>query len=92
MAIADTSRAPEARFELAQYYLSAHREDEATRLLNQLSSDQATFARAEIIAEPRSAYLMRGPARYEWEHSIPPVTEQRYSVTFRTLRRSFVQR
>ena len=25
-----------------------------------------------------------GPARHEWEHSIPPVESTRYSVTFRT--------
>jgi alkylated DNA repair dioxygenase AlkB len=34
---------------------------------------------------PRSAYLLRGPARTEWEHSIPAVSELRYSLTFRTL-------
>jgi alkylated DNA repair dioxygenase AlkB len=34
---------------------------------------------------PRSAYLLRGAARDEWEHSIPPVRELRYSVTFRNL-------
>ena len=32
---------------------------------------------------PRSAYLLRGPVRREWEHSIPPVSHLRYSVTFR---------
>jgi alkylated DNA repair dioxygenase AlkB len=32
----------------------------------------------------RSAYRLRGPARWEWEHSIPPVDGLRYSVTFRT--------
>jgi alkylated DNA repair dioxygenase AlkB len=33
--------------------------------------------------QPRSAYLLRGAARREWEHSIPPVEQLRYSVTFR---------
>ena len=33
---------------------------------------------------PRSLYRLRGPARHEWEHSIPPVPALRYSVTFRT--------
>ena len=37
-------------------------------------------------AEPRSAYLLRGESRTEWEHSIPPLQTLRYSVTFRTLR------
>ena len=36
---------------------------------------------------PRSAYLIRGEARSDFEHSIPPVARKRYSITFRTLRR-----
>jgi alkylated DNA repair dioxygenase AlkB len=35
--------------------------------------------------EPRSAYLMSGPARHQWQHSIPPLDAVRYSITFRTL-------
>jgi alkylated DNA repair dioxygenase AlkB len=46
----------------------------------------ATWERASIIAEPRSAYLMSGPSRSEWEHSIPPVDALRYSITLRNLR------
>jgi alkylated DNA repair dioxygenase AlkB len=37
---------------------------------------------------PRSAYILRGAARTEWEHSIPPVEALRYSVTFRSLRQN----
>jgi alkylated DNA repair dioxygenase AlkB len=44
------------------------------------------WERVSLIAEPRSAYLMRGPARTEWEHSIPPVDTLRYSITFRNLK------
>jgi alkylated DNA repair dioxygenase AlkB len=44
------------------------------------------WERASIIAEPRSAYLMRGPSRTEWEHSIPPVDSLRYSITLRNFR------
>ena len=44
------------------------------------------WERAAITAEARSAYLLRGPARTEWEHSIPAVEELRYSITFRNLR------
>ncbi|MFL5561372.1 MAG: alpha-ketoglutarate-dependent dioxygenase AlkB [Gemmatimonadaceae bacterium] len=44
------------------------------------------WERASIIAEPRSAYLLHGPSRTEWEHSIPPVDALRYSITFRNLR------
>jgi alkylated DNA repair dioxygenase AlkB len=32
---------------------------------------------------PRSAYLLRGPSRRDWEHSIAPMGELRFSVTFR---------
>ncbi|RWP60215.1 alpha-ketoglutarate-dependent dioxygenase AlkB [Mesorhizobium sp.] len=43
------------------------------------------WARETVTLEPRSAYLMTGPARTEWEHSIPPVAAHRYSITLRTL-------
>lgn len=35
---------------------------------------------------PRSAYLMRGSARWGWQHSVPPVAALRHSVTMRTPR------
>ncbi len=44
------------------------------------------WERVNLTAEPRSAYLLSGPARDVWEHSIPPVDSLRYSVTFRDLR------
>jgi alkylated DNA repair dioxygenase AlkB len=44
------------------------------------------WERHSLTAEPRSAYLLRGPSRTEWEHSIPAVDSLRYSVTFRSLR------
>jgi alkylated DNA repair dioxygenase AlkB len=34
---------------------------------------------------PRSAYALRGDARWRWQHSIPPTKALRYSITFRTL-------
>ena len=43
------------------------------------------WKRASLLAEPRSAYLLTGRARHEWEHSIAPMEELRYSITFRTL-------
>ena len=46
----------------------------------------ARWERWSFTAEPRSAYLLRGPSRTEWEHSIPPVETLRYSVTFRNFR------
>jgi alkylated DNA repair dioxygenase AlkB len=34
----------------------------------------------------RSLYVMTGQAREEWQHSIPPVKEPRWSITFQSLR------
>ena len=48
----------------------------------------AKWGRHAITAAPRSLYLLRGPSRWEWEHSIPEVEKTRYSVTFRTLRQT----
>ena len=45
----------------------------------------AKWERFTLTAEPRSAYLLRGEARHEWEHSIPQLDTLRYSVTLRTL-------
>lgn len=39
-----------------------------------------------MTVEPRSAYVLGGVVRSEWEHSIPPGDALRYSITFRTLR------
>jgi alkylated DNA repair dioxygenase AlkB len=44
-----------------------------------------TWDRASLTAEPRSAYLLSGPARTVWEHSIPALDRLRYSITLRTL-------
>ena len=44
----------------------------------------------DVIAldlEPRSAYSIRGAARWGWQHSVAPTTELRYSITFRTSRK-----
>ena len=38
---------------------------------------------------PRSGYLLAGPVRTRWEHSIPAVAEPRWSLTFRTIRRGW---
>jgi len=38
--------------------------------------------------DPRSAYVLRGHARWAFQHSIPPTKALRYSITFRTRRRS----
>ncbi|MFB3906142.1 MAG: alpha-ketoglutarate-dependent dioxygenase AlkB [Acidobacteriota bacterium] len=42
---------------------------------------------AVLSVEPRSLYMLAGAARNQWQHSIPPTKELRYSITFRTLRK-----
>ena len=45
--------------------------------------------RADVISltlPPRSAYLLRGTARWGWQHSIAATEALRYSITLRTLR------
>jgi alkylated DNA repair dioxygenase AlkB len=44
------------------------------------------WERAALRLDRRSVYLLRGPSREEWEHSIPAVEGLRYSITFRSLR------
>ena len=48
--------------------------------------DGSGWERAALRLDRRSIYLMHGPSRDEWEHSIPAQDELRYSVTFRALR------
>ena len=43
------------------------------------------FDRASLDVAPRSAYLLAGESRWEWEHSIVPGDRLRFSITFRTL-------
>jgi alkylated DNA repair dioxygenase AlkB len=43
------------------------------------------FQRANLEVMPRSAYLLAGEARHDWEHSISPGQSLRFSITFRTL-------
>lgn len=38
---------------------------------------------------PRSLYLISGAARSAWQHSVMPVKAQRYSITWRTVRRDY---
>jgi alkylated DNA repair dioxygenase AlkB len=41
-----------------------------------------------IELPPRSIYLLTGSARKDWQHTIPPTKELRYSITFRTLKQA----
>jgi DNA oxidative demethylase len=40
----------------------------------------------EQLLEPRSGYVLAGPARWQWEHHVPPAKSLRYSITLRSLR------
>ena len=55
--------------------------------VRQTSSHAPRRTTHEIELAERSAYVIAGVARREFEHSIPPVDRLRYSITFRTLRR-----
>jgi alkylated DNA repair dioxygenase AlkB len=43
------------------------------------------WERYTLDADRRSLYMMDGESRRAWEHSIPPLRERRYSITFRTI-------
>ena len=45
----------------------------------------ATRGGLRVTLEPRSAYVLAGPARSEWQHHVPAVEGLRYSITFRTV-------
>jgi alkylated DNA repair dioxygenase AlkB len=47
-------------------------------------------ARAELKLElaPRSIYTLQRDARWQWQHAVSPTKELRYSITFRTSRRT----
>src|SRR5262249_9741084 len=42
---------------------------------------------AALDLPPRSVYVLDGPARTGWQHSLAPTRALRYSITFRTLRK-----
>ena len=46
---------------------------------------QQGFERANAELAPRSVYHLSGEVRHGWEHSIAPMNQARWSVTFRSL-------
>jgi alkylated DNA repair dioxygenase AlkB len=46
----------------------------------------------KLAVQPRSIYLLRGPSRWGWQHSVSPTKALRYSITFRTARRPQARR
>jgi len=47
----------------------------------------ATRRGVQLEVAPRSLYQMAGAARWDWQHSVAPTLEPRWSITFRTRRR-----
>ncbi len=53
--------------------------------------DKAKQRRNTTLSFPvrrRSFYVIKGEVRIDWEHSISPVKDRRYSITLRTLRKN----
>ena len=46
----------------------------------------AGFERRKLALPPRSLYRLSDEVRWVWDHSIAPMEEARWSITFRTLR------
>jgi hypothetical protein len=46
----------------------------------------SAWRRVSLELAARSAYLLQGEVRREWEHGIPEVANLRYSITFRNCR------
>jgi alkylated DNA repair dioxygenase AlkB len=47
---------------------------------------QTRKATVSLPVERRSLYMISGESRNEWQHSIAPVKEVRYSITMRTVK------
>lgn len=41
-----------------------------------------------LQVEPRAIYAITGVARWDWQHSVAPVDQMRWSITFRTARQA----
>ena len=47
--------------------------------------EETGFRRFSLTLPPRSADVLSGEVRHQWEHSIAPAGQLRFSITFRTL-------
>jgi alkylated DNA repair dioxygenase AlkB len=57
----------------------------ATATMRFRRAHSTEWTRTSHTMKPRSIYILDGDARTEWQHSIPPLGDLRYSITFRTL-------
>jgi alkylated DNA repair protein (DNA oxidative demethylase) len=55
----------------------------------QLKKNEKRFVYEQELASC-SAYILSGKARFNWDHSIPAVKKDRYSITFRTCSKSSI--
>ena len=55
------------------------------RLRRRTGPGRGGFERRSAPLTPGSIYHMAGEARHAWEHSIAPIAETRWSITFRSL-------
>jgi alkylated DNA repair dioxygenase AlkB len=51
----------------------------------QLRPRDATAAATSIALPARSLYAIGGDARWKWQHRVPPVRGERFSLTFRSV-------
>lgn len=58
------------------------------RMCFQNKSNERKVFEQELL--PRSIYVLSGPARFIWQHSIPAVKDLRYSITFRTVNKKWI--
>jgi alkylated DNA repair dioxygenase AlkB len=56
------------------------------RLRPQEKAKQTRSAIIQVPVKKRSLYIMDGESRSDWQHSVSPVKQKRYSITLRTLR------
>lgn len=61
---------------------------EAVMRLRPYPHEKGSRRSIKLTLAPRSIYLLRGPARWQWQHSVSPTKGLRYSITFRTPRTS----
>jgi alkylated DNA repair dioxygenase AlkB len=57
------------------------------KLRPQDKEKQTRAATISFTVQRRALYIMQGPAKTEWQHSTAPVKKERYSLTFRTLKK-----
>lgn len=60
--------------------------DATFRLRPQAKEKQGRGSVISFPVQRRSLYVIAGPSRTDWQHSIAPVKQVRYSITLRTLR------